>query len=31
MRKQMKVVFANICEKSWISNFRAPCGPSKWL
>ena len=31
MQKQRKVVFANIYEKSQISNYRASCGPGKWL
>jgi len=31
MQKQTKVVFANIYEKSQISNYRASCGPGKWL
>jgi len=31
MQKQTKVVFANIYEKSRISNLRASCGPGKWL
>jgi len=31
MQKQMKVVFANIYERSRISNFHASWGPGKWL
>jgi len=31
MQKQTKLVFANIYEKSRISNIPASCGPGKWL